>query len=188
MLESQGFEGAVGFPDKNGKLYVVALCEGNHCSEKKKDDVGNGRVVLMEKMVTYNDGNDMNNESCIWKTVRIVPIPGSAGFLDYSALDITKDGRAVIASQEESAVWLGYVSGISDGIINPELFEFKDDSSEVLQFPKDDGCHTIYCNVEGIHFMSDVMLMAVSDKMKSKGRQDFRCHEKDQSIHAFVIP
>ena len=36
--------------------------------------------------------------------------------------------------------------------------------------------------------MDDEMLMAVSDKMKSKGRQDFRCHEKDQSIHAFVIP
>ena len=76
----------MGFPDKNGKLYVVALCEGNHCSEKKKDDVGNGRVVLMEKVVTYDGGNDMNNESCIWKTVRIAPIPRSAGFLDYSAL------------------------------------------------------------------------------------------------------
>ena len=44
------------------------------------------------------------------------------------------------------------------------------------------------CNVEGIHFMNDEMLMAVSDKMKSKGRQDFRCASKDQSIHAFVIP
>lgn len=36
--------------------------------------------------------------------------------------------------------------------------------------------------------MNDEMLMAVSDKMKSKGRQDFRCASKDQSIHAFVIP
>ena len=32
--------------------------------------------------------------------------------------------------------------------------------------------------------MNDEMLMAVSDKMKSKGRRDFQCHEKDKSIHA----
>ena len=180
--DSKGFEGAVGFPDKNGVLYILGLCEGNHCSETKKNDIGNGRLVLMKK-------NEVKGTDCLWETVRGVSIPKSASFLDYSAIDITDEGRVAITSQEDSAVWLGHTSGISNGIIDPGVFEFEDDDSSVmLQFPKDGGCHTVYCNIEGIHWMNDDMLMAVSDKMKSKGRQDFRCHEKDQSIHAFVIP
>lgn len=180
--DSKGFEGAVGFPDEDGTLYIIGLCEGNHCSEERKDDVGNGRVVLMRKREAIRE------EDCLWETVRTVHIPKSASFADYSAIDIASDGRAAITTQENSAVWLGRAAGISNGVIDPEAFEFKDGESKVLQFPKDGGCHTIYCNIEGIHFMNNEMLMAVSDKMKSRGRQDFRCHEKDQSIHAFVIP
>lgn len=183
--DSKGFEGAVGYPDENDQLYVIGLCEGNHCSEEKKNDVGNGRVILMTK----KEGVDEDGSpTCLWETIRVVRIPQSAAFLDYSAIDITPNGRVVISSQEHSSVWLGHTTGISNGIIDPEAFEFVDKDSSVLQFPKDGGCHTIYCNIEGVHFMNDEMLMAVSDKMKSKGRQDFRCHEKDQSIHAFVIP
>ena len=32
------------------------------------------------------------------------------------------------------------------------------------------------------------MLVAVSDKMKSKGRQAAVCQEKDQSVHLFTLP
>ena len=135
--DSKGFEGAVGYPDKDGDLYILGLCEGNHCSESKKNDVGNGRVVLMKK--------NEEGEDCFWETVRVISIPKSAAFLDYSALDITPSGRVAIASQEHSAVWLGNAAGISNGVIDPEAFEFEDDSSSstVLQFPKDGGCHTI---------------------------------------------
>ncbi|KAL7527832.1 hypothetical protein ACHAXR_002757, partial [Thalassiosira sp. AJA248-18] len=175
--DSKGFEGAVGFPDDDGKLYILGLCEGNHCSEEKKNDVGNGRVVLMTKR-EEDGGDEVTGTSCLWETVRVVNIPKSAAFLDYSAIDMTPEGRVAIASQEHSSVWLGHATGISNGIIDPAAFEFEDDDStfSVLQFPKDGGCHTIYCNIEGIHFMNDEMLMAVSDKMKGKGRQDFRCH------------
>ena len=31
-------------------------------------------------------------------------------------------------------------------------------------------------------------LVAVSDKMKSKGRQPAVCHDKDQSVHLFALP
>ena len=179
--DSKGFEGAVGFPDEDDVLYVLGLCEGNHCSESRKNDVGNGRVVLMKK------SEDPETTQCIWETVRVINIPPSAAFLDYSAIDITQDGRVAITSQEHSAVWLGQAKGIVNGVIDPIEFDFEVESA-VLQFPKDGTCSTIYCNIEGIHFMNDDMLMAVSDKMKSKGRQDFRCHDKDQSIHAFVIP
>ena len=32
------------------------------------------------------------------------------------------------------------------------------------------------------------MLVAVSDKMKSKGKQAAACQEKDQSVHLFMLP
>ena len=184
---SKGFEGAVGFPDAGGELHILALCEGNHCSNDKKikKDVGNGRVVVMKKKAATADDEE---RECIWETVKIVKIPKSAAFLDYSAIDVTSAGKVVISSQEESAVWLGHASGIVDGVIDPVTFEFVDSNAKSLSFPKDSGCHTVYCNIEGIHFIDDQMLMAVSDKMKSGGKQDYRCQEKDQSIHTFVIP
>ena len=52
-----------------------------------------------------------------------------------------------------------------------------------------------YCNIEGIHWVTHgggedrpQMLVAVSDKMKSKGRQPAACHDKDQSVHLFQLP
>ena len=43
-----------------------------------------------------------------------------------------------------------------------------------------------YRNVEGIDWLSEDTLIAVSDRMK-KG-QPARCAKKDQSIHVFRIP
>ena len=113
---SKGFEGAVGFPDASGELYILGLCEGNHCSEKRKADAGNGKLVLMKKKVG-DDG------SCVWETLRKIFIPKSAFFIDYSAIDIADDGRVVITSQENSELWLGQVTGIANGIIDPNAFE-----------------------------------------------------------------
>jgi hypothetical protein len=59
---------------------------------------------------------------------------------------------------------------------------------KVFDFPKNDNCETIYCNIEGVHWLNDDMIMAVSDKMKGRGKQDFICHDKDQSVHVFVLP
>ena len=115
---SKGFEGAVGFPDATGELYILGLCKGNHCSETRKADVGNGRMVLMRKKV----GDDVPG-GCMWETVRKIKIPSSAAFIDYSAIDIANDGRVVITSQENSALWLGQVTGINNGIIDPDAFE-----------------------------------------------------------------
>ena len=32
------------------------------------------------------------------------------------------------------------------------------------------------------------VLVGVSDKMKSKGKQSFTCGPKDQSVHLFALP
>eukprot|EP00804_Cyclotella_cryptica_P023513 CCRYP_012153-RA/>CCRYP_012153-RA protein AED:0.22 eAED:0.22 QI:197/1/1/1/1/1/2/991/440 len=182
---SKGFEGAIGFPDTNGELYILGLCEGNHCSEERKEDAGHGRIVMMKKSMLPDPSIP---GGCLWETVRVIHIPKSAEFIDYSDIDISADGRVAITSQENSAVWIGAVVGIDNGIINPDSFEFVDNSGVIYQFPKSNDCHTIYCNVEGIHWMNNEMLLGVSDKMKGKGKQDYRCFDKDQSIHAFVPP
>ena len=67
----------------------------------------------------------------------------------------------------------------------------------MYDFPRTTGgCEVQYCNVEGIHWVSGgkdtqkspQMLVAVSDKMKSRGRQSASCFDKDQSVHLFSMP
>ncbi|CAE7785986.1 unnamed protein product, partial [Symbiodinium microadriaticum] len=183
---SKGFEGAVGLKDAKGELYMLGLCEGNFCDEGKRGRVkGHGEVVLMQ----FVDGTKDNvgaHHGCMWKTIRYLKIPATAHFQDYSAITINRNGRVAVASQEESKVWLGQLTHVDNGVFDPVKSEFVDE--KVLNFPRDSNCEVVYCNIEGIHWVSDELLVGVSDKMKSNGKQPFRCLEKDQSIHMFVMP
>ena len=87
------------------------------------------------------------------------------------------------------------LSGGSDGEFDPATAEFA--GGKVYDFPRTTGgCEVQYCNVEGIHWVSGgkdtekspQMLVAVSDKMKSRGRQSASCFDKDQSVHLFSMP
>lgn len=186
--DSKGFEGATGLTDKDGNLYMLGLCEGNFCREGNAGkDRGHGRVVLMKKVL----GEFSGGHKCQWKTVRTMTIPESAFFQDYSALAVEQStGRVAITSQENSQVWISHLTHFEDGHFDPELSEFTDVKAKVFDFPRDTNCEVVYCNIEGIHFHPDNknILIAVSDKMKSGGKQSFRCQEKDQSIHLFNLP
>ncbi|GAX10831.1 hypothetical protein FisN_31Hh038 [Fistulifera solaris] len=176
--DSKGFEGAIAIHDHsdNEALVILALCEANHCSEELKDDVGNGKLVAMKSNGT------------VWTTLRIIDVPPSAAFHDYSAISILGD-RVAITSQEESQVWIGRLKGLVEGRLwDIDAIEFDVDEGTVYDFPKDHECQTIYCNIEGIHWMNEYTLLAVSDKMKGRGKQDFRCFDKDQTAHVFVLP
>lgn len=181
--DSKGFEGAISVRDLDNELVVLGLCEGNHCSEKRKNDIGNGQIVAMRR-------EEQADGSCQWSTIRTVSIPSSAAFRDYSAMTLeTSTGRVAISSQEESQVWIGLLLGKNDaGLWDIDAMEFDSDVAKLYDFPRDNNCDVVYCNVEGIHWINSDMLMAVSDKMKSKGKQDFRCFDKDQSVHVFVVP
>jgi len=180
--DSKGFEGAFGMLGLDGEFYMIGLCEGNHCSEGRKFDAGNGRLILMKK----NAANV--NDDCIWKTVKKIDIPESANFRDYSDIEVTSTGKVIVTTQEDSAFWIGQLNGINDGVLDPDGIVFDADEYKIYEFPKSNECFPVYCNVEGVTFINDQMIMAVSDKMKSKGKQPFWCLEKDQSIHAFVLP
>jgi hypothetical protein len=179
---SKGFEGATAIRDLTGELMILGLCEGNYCSESRKDETGNGRLVVMRKD-TLADG------TCQWSTVRKIHIPKSANFRDYSAMTLSESGRVAISSQEESQLWVGQLLGQNPaGLWDVSALEFEQRGSKLYDFPKNDMCETIFCNIEGVHWMNNDMIMAVSDKMKSKGKQSFTCFEHDQSVHVFVLP
>lgn len=61
---------------------------------------------------------------------------------------------------------------------------------KVYDFPRDSSCQATFCNVEGITWVDEKagILAAVSDKMKSKGKQPFACHAKDQAMQLIQLP
>jgi hypothetical protein len=157
--------------------------------------------------------------------VRTLHIPAEASFQDYSAISVSNSGRVAITSQENSQVWLGWLSHwtpvpntnvdeegweqSNSGTFDPLYSEFvaappaerlslrgaagkqiveSQAARGVLNFPRDDDCNVQYCNVEGVHWLNDDLLVTVSDQMKDGGEQNFRCLTKDQSIHVFAIP
>jgi hypothetical protein len=185
--DSKGFEGAIMLRDLNNEMIVLGLCEGNHCSETKKNESGNGRLVAMRKTV---DTRPNGKTSCLWTTIRMINIPSSANFDDYSGMTISSSGKVGISSQENSQFWVGQLLGQNEetGLWNLDEVEFDPKVADVYDFPKNDSCETVYCNVEGVHWLNDDTIMAVSDKMKGRGKQDFICHDKDQSVHVFVLP
>lgn len=186
--DSKGFEGATSVRDLNNEMIVLALCEGNHCSETKKDDRGNGRLIAMRKIVG-SSVNHNTNSNCEWKTIRTINVPQSAAFKDYSAIALSDTGRVGITSQEDSQLWVGQLLGRNEaGLWDVDSMEFDAKVGTVYDFPKNDECETIYCNIEGANWINDDMIMAVSDKMKGRGKQNFVCNNKDQSVHVFVLP
>lgn len=171
-------------------LVMMGLCEGNHCEGGTRGrEIGNGRVVLMVKSIS-NETNE-----CIWKTVNILALPPTAAFSDYSAIAIIgasdSNGKPLpnqytlaVTSQESSQVWIGRLkTGKAQDFSDWSLTD-----GMVYNFPRSGSCEIEYCNIEGISFLDDNMLVAVSDKMKGAGRQNYRCLQKDQSIHTFVLP
>ena len=127
-----------------------------------------------------------NTARCSYETVSQIEVPAAANFQDYSAINIRGDD-VIISSQEDSAVWIGkLVNDAAD--FDPLTSRLAGD--KVRFFPRDSSCEHIYCNIEGVAWLDDEAhrIVAVSDKMKARGKQPFRCQQKDQSIHIFALP
>jgi hypothetical protein len=157
--------------------YILGLCEGNWCSEGSRGkEAGNGRVVVMARA----DGEG-GEEKCVWKTVRVLHLPKDVDFIDYSAMTLQHSTKQVaISSQVGSQLWVGELTGAADGEFDPTTAQFQ--GGRIYDFPRGGGdCEAQYCNIEGVHWLEGSkgssasatprMLVAVSDKMKSGGRQ-----------------
>lgn len=185
--ENKGFEGATVLSRK-GKSYLLALCEGNFCKAGAKGRAhGNGRIVVLEQSVQA-DG------SCWYEVRQVLKLPAAADFVDYSAVSVYKGQQVAVTSQENSAVWIGDIleagagDGVGDGDGHNGAELFKLSEGRVYDFPRNDNCEVVYCNIEGAYFLAHNLLVTVSDAMKNKGKQPFICHEHGQSMHLFFIP
>ncbi|CBZ55862.1 conserved hypothetical protein [Neospora caninum Liverpool] len=197
--ENKGFEGVVSLRNTNGTFYLLGLCEGNYCKGGAKGRKrGNGRLVLMEKVEGAEPG-----EHCLWKTVKILHLPREIAFTDYSSIAI-RGNHVAITSQEDAVVWVGKFNmpedkpehsdggAASEANIDTPTMLFTDpmalevaSGGKVLNFPRDEQCNIIYCNIEGIAFAGR-LLVTVADKVKAW--QDPRCMATDQRVHAFALP
>ena len=110
--------------------------------------------------------------SGVWKESRRIALPSEARFKDYSALAYRHDQLAVV-SQESARLWVAR--------LDEQTHTLTPGSGAVYRFPGKN-----YCNVEGIDWLSNDTLIAVSDRRQKD--QPARCARTDQSIHVFRIP
>jgi len=178
--ENKGFEGVAWLGTANGER-LLALCEGNYCQGGDQGKTqGHGRVVVM----THN-ATGANNGGCLWATEQVLHLPKTVAFTDYSAISLKKAAtanqyRVAVTSQEDAALWVGTLT--VDGS------DYNFDDGVVYDFPRNDDCDIVHCNIEGVAWLDDHNVVAVSDKMKGHGDQHFRCLTQDQSVHQFSIP
>lgn len=149
-----------------GRTYLLGLCEGNLCLEGSAGRrPGGGRIQVFGRAVQG------------WDHVDTLALPSSLWFEDYSSVALTGD-RLCVLSQESSALWVGRLARSGWRVL---------DEGAVYRFPRDANGKVVYCNVEGVAWLSGTEVVVVSDKMKD-GTQNSRCRAKDQSIHVFRVP
>ena len=155
--KNKGFEGLAHLW-RGRKEYLLAMCEGNLCTAATE---GGGRIQAFVRTTEEN-----------WQWSHEIALPEAAEFEDYAAISFHGDQIAVV-SQASSRVWIGGIDRYAHA--------FSDDGV-IYKFPEKS-----YCNVEGVDWLSDDLLVMVSDRVKS-GKQAKRCACKDQSIHVFRVP
>ena len=162
---NKGIEGAA-WISAGGTEYLLALCEGNFCSDDETS-FGNGRI----KVLALQNGS--------WSTVTTLNVPPAAAFADYADLALRDAGDGTfdvaVLSQASAALWLGKLTTAPFAITGP---------GTVYDFPKNDDGTEAYCELEGITFLNATTFAMVSDKTNDKTY----CNDKDTSAHIFRLP
>jgi hypothetical protein len=189
-VANKGFEGAAWLwscPNGSaGNDYMLSLCEGNNCTNSSQ--TGNGKIKILQQVIS--------GSTISWNLIQngTVSIPATANFGDYSDIALyppypsTNDCpglggngtglyKVAIVSQESSQLWVG--------TFNAKTWSFQGNGT-VYDFPKGQSGETVYCNVEGVTFLSSNQIAVASDAKKTD--QSDACAAKDQSLHIFNIP
>jgi hypothetical protein len=165
---NKGFEGLTAFHDA-GDDYLLGLCEGNGCKTGSAGArPGKGRIQVFKR------------RGQTWRHAGTIRLPETVRFKDYSSLEF-RNGTLTVISQASSALWVGCLRG--EEAIREDPFE---DHGRLFLFPRDGKGRIVYCNVEGVTWLSDDILAVVSDR--AKAGQPGRCARKDQSVHVFRLP
>ncbi|MCU7930169.1 MAG: hypothetical protein KZQ90_05170 [Candidatus Thiodiazotropha sp. (ex Codakia rugifera)] len=151
---------------QKGSLLLLALCEGNHCkSGDKGTDSGHGLIQVFKR------------QKKSWKRIGKIKLPEEADFEDYADIAI-RGNKLAIVSQACSALWVGKLS------FSPLKISGK---GKVYYFPLDKKDRCVYCNVEGVDWLTDNRVLLVSDRIKTDDQKG-RYARKDKSIHIMRIP
>lgn len=153
---NKGFEG-LSHSRHGGREYLYALCEANF----GKSTRARGRI---DAFVRESDGT--------WRLSHQIRLTRQARFDDYAALSY-RDHRVAIVSQESQRLWVAHVHKKTHAVIPG--------SEAVYRFPS-----RSYACVEGIDWLCEDTLIAVSDRKKK--HHPAKSANKDQSIHIFRIP
>ncbi len=150
---------------RQGRTYLLGLCEGNRCQGGAAGRVpGGGRVHVFQRGRRH------------WNRVAKIRLPETVLFADYSGIAVTGD-RIAVVSQVSSALWVGNLA--------PSAWQVTGaGTSYALPRHADGGI--LYGTAEGVSWIAPDQVVIVSDK--AKPQQDRRCRAKDQSIHIFRIP
>jgi hypothetical protein len=162
---NKGIEGLTCL-ERNGERYLLALCEGNKCHGGTLGrKPGGGRIHVLQRA-----------GEC-WEPVAKLKLPKAVRFEDYASLDVV-DGRVAVVSQMSAALWVGR--------LRPSEWAFEDDG-QVYAFPANAEGQPVYCNAEGVAWLSPNQIVVVSDRAKP-GEQPKKCRDKEQSLHVFNLP
>ena len=151
---------------RGNQLSILAICSGNKCSDGKKGRTpGGGRIHVFQP------------ETGMWAHKGTMRLPKDLPFSDYVSLEV-RGNRLAVLSQASSAVWIATLQEGSWGFV---------DDGVIYCLPPSKKGNNIYCTVEGITWVDDNKLAAVSDSHRGR-RQNKRCAKREQSIHIFQIP
>ena len=157
--------GGLSYIRRDDQDYLLATCAGNLClGGRKGKQPGGGRLLIFQ------------NKGQIWALREKLELPKHVAFRNYVNVAI-RGNRLAILSQETSALWICELSDSE--------WRFTSDG-QVYRFPTNNSGEQAYCNLQGIDWMDDDHIVAVSGRRK--GRQNRICGEKDQSVHLFRIP
>lgn len=150
---------------REGRLHLLAMCEGNHCrSGREAHRPGGGRVHVF-----VDDGES-------WRRIDTIRLPANLPFTDFSSLSIRGD-RIAVVSQECSALWVGRLA--------PSTWTVTGEGTAYV-FPRSRHGQIRYGNVEGVSWLDARTLAVVSDR--AKPGQPPRTQVTDQSIHIVELP
>jgi len=135
-------------------------------------------MVTWKQIIPQIAGGIYCHTNFSWKYIASIRLPPSLRFIDYSGIDINDKNIVAITSQESSAVWTGELDFENWKI---------EDLGHVYKFPKDKNGNMIYCNIEGVSWITNDRLVVVSDDKTDNNGQPEECHEKEQSIHIISI-
>ncbi len=162
--DNKGFEGLATL-QRNGMTYLLALCEGNNCKAGKAGKMPGGGVIQLYAKKKKK-----------FKHISTIHLPKSLPFVDYSGLDISADNTLAVSSQESSALWIGKLDTNRWKVV---------ENGKIYRFPTNKKGERVYCNVEGVAWIDNRHLVAVSDA--KKGDQPKSCKKREQSIHILKL-